>query len=194
MNDFTKIVVTPGNPVQVLLNPTTYPLIGKGFQGAVFKLSDDRCVKIYSKKIYCFREKRVLQQVGEKSTIFPAVYETGENYIIMEYLKGPSLQEYLEKSVTISEALTREILNLIIEIKKLQFMRIDFSLRHTIFDKDGRLKIIDHVNSFRIPRSYPKRLFKELKKLGLLTSFLEHVNKLEPEYYKKWQKSLKRMG
>ncbi|MFP5113331.1 hypothetical protein ACSU64_13225 [Bacillaceae bacterium C204] len=194
MNDFTQIVVKPGKPVQVLLNPTPYPLIGKGLQGAVFKLSDDRCVKIYSKKIHCLREKQVLLQVGEKSTIIPAVYETGENYIIMEYLNGPSLQEYFEKSETISEALTREILNLIIEIKNLQFMRIDFSLRHTIFDKDGRLKIIDHVNSFRIPRSYPKRLFKDLKQLGLLTSFLEHVHKLNPECYEKWQKLLKRMG
>jgi RIO-like serine/threonine protein kinase len=194
VNDFTQIVVTPGKPVQVQLNPTTYPLIGKGLQGAVFKLSDDRCVKIYSKKIYCLRENLVLQQVSRKSTIFPAVYETGEKYIIMEYLNGPSLQEYLEGSGTISEALTREILNLIAELKRLQFMRIDFALRHTIFDKDRKLKIIDHVNSFRIQRSYPKRLFKDLKQLGLLTLFLEHVNNLEPEYYEQWQKSLKKMG
>ncbi|MBV7508014.1 hypothetical protein KW850_22620 [Bacillus sp. sid0103] len=188
MNDFTKIIVMPGKPVRVQQNPTTYPLIGKGLQGAVFKLSDDHCVKIYSKKIYCLREKLVLQQVGDKSTIIPAVYETGENYIIMEYLNGPSLQEYLEKSETISEALTSEILYLITELKRLQFSRIDFSLRHTLFDQEGSLKIIDHVNSFRIQRSFPKRLFMDLKQIGLLSSFLEHVNNLEPELYEQWKK------
>jgi RIO-like serine/threonine protein kinase len=191
LNDFTQIVVTPGKPVQVQTNPTAYPLIGKGLQGAVFKLSEDRCVKIYSKQIYCLREKQVLQQTGEKTAILPEVYEAGENYIIMEYLTGPSLQEYLEKSKIISEDLTIEIINLIKELRSLQFMRIDFSLRHTIYDKNGKLKIIDHVNSFKIQRSFPKRLFKDLKQLGLLVTFLEHVNNQEPDLYEQWKKSLK---
>lgn len=191
MNDFTQIVVTPGKPVQVQANPTDYPLIGKGLQGAVFKLSEDRCVKIYSKQIYCLREKQVLQQTGEKTAILPKVYETGENYIIMEYLTGPSLQEFLEKSKTISEDLTIEIINLIKELRSLQFMRIDFSLRHSIYDKNGKLKIIDHVNSFKIQRSFPKRLFKDLKQLGLLVTFLDHVNNQEPYLYEQWKKSLK---
>ncbi|MFP5107846.1 kinase [Neobacillus sp. C211] len=191
MNDFTQIVVTPGKPVQVQTNPTDYPLIGKGLQGAVFKLSEDRCVKIYSKQIYCLREKKVLQQIGEKTAILPEVYESGENFIIMEYLAGPSLQEYLEKSKTISVDLTIEIINLIKELRSLQFMRIDFSLRHTIYDKNGKLKIIDHVNSFKIQRSFPKRLFKDLEQLGLLATFLGHVNNQEPDLYKQWKKSLK---
>ncbi|MEH7500891.1 AarF/UbiB family protein [Neobacillus drentensis] len=193
MNDFTQIVVTPGKPVQVKTNPTTYPLIGKGLQGAVFRLSEDRCVKIYSKEIYCLREKLVLKQVGEKSAIVPEVYEAGENYIIMEYLNGPSLQEYLKKSGVISEAIAIEIIDLIKELRSLQFMRIDFSLRHIFYDKNGKLKIIDHVNSFRIQRSFPKRLFKDLKQLGLLTSFLEHVNNTDSDFYEQWKKTLKTM-
>lgn len=190
MNDFTQIIVTPGKPVEVLANPTTYPLIGKGLQGAVFKIADDRCVKIYSKEKFFLREKKVLEQIGVKSAIVPEIYEAGENYIIMEYLNGPSLQEYLEKSGEMSEALAIEIIDLIKELKSLQFMRIDFSLRHTIYDKSGKLKIIDHVNSFRIQRSFPKRLFKDLKQLGLLVPFLEHVNNLEPDFYEQWKTSM----
>ncbi|MEH7075504.1 AarF/UbiB family protein [Neobacillus drentensis] len=188
MNDFTQIEVIAGKPVQVRSNPTPYPLIGKGLQGAVFKLSDDRCVKIYSKKIYCRRENLVLQEFSQKSVIFPEVYESGEKYIIMEYLNGPTLQEYLQESETLPEDVAKEIFHLITELKRLRFMRIDFSLRHTIFNKHGKLKIIDHVNSFKIQRSYPKRLFKDLKQLGLLTSFLEIVNKLAPESYEQWKK------
>ena len=70
-------------------------------------------------------------------------------------------------------------------------MRIDFSLRHAIYDKNGKLKIIDHVNSFKIHRSFPKRLFKDLKQLGLLATFLEHVKIQEPDIYQQWKKSLK---
>lgn len=103
----------------------------------MFKLADDRCLKIYSKEKFFLREKKVLEQIGVKSAI--------------------------------------EIIELIKELKGLQFMRIDFSLRHTIYDKSGKLKIIDHVNSFRIQRSFPKRLFKDLKQLGLLAPFLVHV-------------------
>jgi RIO-like serine/threonine protein kinase len=190
VNDFTQIIVTPGKPVEVLANPTTYPLIGIGLQGAVFKLADDRCVKIYSKEKFFLREKKVLEQIGVKSAIVPEIYEAGENYIIMEYLNGPSLQEYLEKSGEMSEALAIEIIDLIKELKSLQFLRIDFSLRHTIYDKSGKLKIIDHVNSFRIQRSFPKRLFKDLKQLGLLAPFLEHVNNLEPDFYEQWKTSM----
>lgn len=191
MNDFTQIVVTPGIPVEVLSNPTTYPLIGKGLQGAVFKLSDDRCVKIYSKEKFCRREKNVLEQIGRKSAIVPEIFEAGENYIIIEYLNGPSLQELLEKSGEMSEAIAIQIIDLIKELKSLQFRRIDFALRHTIYDKSGKLKIIDHVNSFKKQRSHPKRLVKDLKKLGLLASFLEHVKNKEPDFYEEWKKSLK---
>jgi RIO-like serine/threonine protein kinase len=192
VNDFTQIVVTPGKPVQVQTNPTNYPLIGKGLQGAVFKLPDDRCVKIYSKRKFCRQEKKVLETAGKNSSIFPHVYEAGENYIIMEYLKGPSLQEYLEDTNSVSEALANEMIDLIKELRSLGFMRIDYALRHTIYDKNGKLKIIDHVNSFRIQRKYPTRLFKDLKQLGLLTSFLEHVKNLEPDFYEQWKKTLKK--
>jgi RIO-like serine/threonine protein kinase len=192
VNDFTQIVVTPGKPVQVQANPTTYPLIGKGLQGAVFKLSDDRCVKIYSKEKFCQREKKVLEQIGGKTGIVPEIFEAGENYIILEYLDGPSLQEYLQKSGEMSEALAIEMIDLIKELRRLKFLRIDFALRHTIYDKNGKLKIIDHVNSFRVQRSFPKRLFKDLKQLGVLAPFLEHVKNLEPDLYEQWNKSMKK--
>lgn len=189
MEDFKLIVVSPGKPVNVQ-NPTSLPLIGKGLQGAVFKLSDNQCVKIYSKRKYCSRERNVLEKVIKESNIFPEVDEVGENYIIMEYLTGPSLQEHLEDTGVITEPLTNQIIELITELKRCNFPRIDFSLRHTIYDSNDRLKIIDHVNSFRVKRSYPKRLLTDFKQLGLLASFLEHVKNIKPDFYEQWKRSL----
>ena len=48
MEDFKSITVTKGVKTLEIHNPTNYPLIGMGAQGAVFKLSEDKCVKIYS--------------------------------------------------------------------------------------------------------------------------------------------------
>jgi RIO-like serine/threonine protein kinase len=179
--------VNPGKPVDIKTNPTTYPLIGKGLQGAVFKLSTEQCVKIYSKEKYCLRESKVFQSIGKDSVIFPKVYEFGQNYIIMELLTGPSLSEHLELMGTISEKTSKQIIDLIKELRGLKFTRIDFTLRHCLFDKDGQLKIIDHVNSFKVKRSNPNRLLKDLKQLGLLPLFLEHVKNIEPNQSENWR-------
>jgi RIO-like serine/threonine protein kinase len=187
MSDFKSIIVTPGKPVNILTNPSTHPLIGKGIQGAVFKISDDRCVKVYAKKTYCRREGNVFRKIGMESTIVPKVYEIGTNYIIMEYLTGPSLREHLDSTGAISEQISKQIIELIKELTRMSFSRIDFALRHCIFNKDGKLKIIDHVNSFKVKRSNPTRLLKDLKQLGLLPSFLEHVKNMEPTLYQKWR-------
>ena len=48
MEDFKTITVTKGEKSLEIHNPTTYSLIGMGAQGAVFKLAEDKCVKIYS--------------------------------------------------------------------------------------------------------------------------------------------------
>ena len=190
MDDFQSIIVSPGKPVVVKNNPTPYPLIGRGLQGAVFRLSRKRCVKIYSKTKYYLRERDVLIKAGQESTIFPDVYEVGPKYIVMEYLTGPSLEEYLENTDSISDSLTKEIIFLIKELTRINFLRIDFALRHTIFDQNGNLKIIDHVNSLKIKRRYPKRLLKDLESMGLRDTFLAKVKRLAPELYQKWKSYL----
>lgn len=191
MEDFKQIVVSPGKPVIIKENPTSYPLIGKGLQGAVFKVSDEQCVKIYSKKIYCSRDAFVLQEIGKKSSIVPNVYEIGKKYILMEYLNGSSLQEELEQTGKMTEQICRKILDIIQEQIRCQFPRIDFALRHAIYDQYGSLKVIDHVNSFRVNRQVPTRLLKDLKQIGLKSSFLNHVKTLEPHLYQQWNSESK---
>jgi RIO-like serine/threonine protein kinase len=190
VDDFQSIIVCPGKPVIVKENPTSYPLIGRGLQGAVFRLSRKCCVKIYSKTKYYLREREVLIKVGQESDIFPNVYESGPKYIVMEYLTGPSLEDCLENTESISDSLTKEIIFLINELTRIKFLRIDFSFRHTIFDQHGNLKIIDHVNSLKVKRRYPKRLLKDLENMGLRGSFLEKVKRLAPELYQKWERYL----
>ncbi|MBT2602685.1 hypothetical protein J7E55_06385 [Bacillus sp. ISL-53] len=88
MEDFKSICVTEGiKKVDVKKIPTSFPLIGKGAQGAVFKISSDKCVKICAKSEFAAKEGNVLK-IAQESPAIPRLYDVGHNYIIMEYLEG----------------------------------------------------------------------------------------------------------
>jgi predicted Ser/Thr protein kinase len=187
VEDFKSIrVLRKGdNEVEIVHNPTSLPLIGKGKQGAVFKLSSDLCVKVYANQANVLKESEVLKiaQAG----FVPKLYEVGENYIIMEYIEGPSLQEYLKSKGNITEDITKKILYLIEEMKRIKFTRLDSRLKEIIVTKQGELKMVDLVSHFTKKYEIPQLLLANLKKLGLLSSFLEQVKKIDPQSYLEWK-------
>ena len=187
MEDFKSICVTEGiKKVDVIKNPTPLPLIGKGAQGAVFKISSDKCVKIYARQEYALQEGEVLK-VAQDSPIIPRLYEVGPNYIIMEYLDGPTLFEYLQSGGDLSENIIRQILFVLKEMKRLKFTRLDADMRHFIVTEQKKLKVIDHYSSYTKIRSRPELLVNGLKKLGILPLFLEHVKEIDLESYLEWK-------
>ncbi|WP_342601636.1 hypothetical protein [Peribacillus sp. FSL E2-0159] len=187
MEDFKSICVTEGiKKVDVIKNPTSFPMIGKGAQGAVFKISSDKCVKICAKPEYAVIEGNVLK-IAQVSPAIPRLYEVGQNYIIMEYLEGPTLFQYLESGGVLSEKLIRQILFVLKEMKRLKFSRLDADLRHIIVTKEEELKVIDHYSSYTRIRNRPELIFKGLKKLGLLPLFLKELKEMDPESYMEWK-------
>lgn len=189
MSDYKAIVVTDGFPVNVVHNPTAYPLIGSGANGAVFKLSEDRCVKIYTNEENARSEGKALT-VGQNSPVFPRLYKTGRKYVVMEYIAGTYLDEHLKKKGFISEEIARQILFVLKELKRLQFTRLDAALRHLVLTKEGQLKVIDHVNSLKKQHSWPKELLAGLKVLGLRRAFMKQVKSQNPDLYRKWKEKL----
>lgn len=192
MKDYQSISIAfrQGKSVEIVHNPTSYPLIGMGEQGAVFKISDERCVKIYAKPVFAKNESKVLQ-AAQTSNIVPRIYEVGDNYVVMEYLDGPSLDQYLKSNGKLPEKITKQLLFMLKEMKRLNFIRLDASLRHIFVTKQDELKVIDHVNSFKISSTYPVRLLKDLKKLGYLSTFLQQVKSLDPASYQQWKREKK---
>jgi RIO-like serine/threonine protein kinase len=181
MKDFKSIIVKRkrGQEVAVVENPTPYPLIGKGYQGAVFKLSDNRCVKVYARKKDVQRESKALAALQD-SLIVPKLYEVGTNYIVMEYIDGTSLRYFLKAAGSLPEHITKQLLLIIKEMERAKFTQKDASLRHVIVTKEGDLKIIDLVHAYAKSQNHqPKRLFKGLRSLGLLTTFLEQVKEID---------------
>ncbi|MDR7080250.1 RIO-like serine/threonine protein kinase [Neobacillus niacini] len=191
MNDFKSITVTRegDNEVEVVHNPTPFPLVGRGKHGAVFKISSDQCVKIYVKQKNILKESEALKATQD-SPIVPKLYEVGENYVVMEYIEGPTLEQYLEAKGIITEGITSKILSLIQEMKRLNFARLDPRLRNILVTNQEELKIIDLVHSFKTKKDRPDRpeyLMADLKNLGILSSFLDQVKHLDPESYQEWK-------
>lgn len=189
MDDFRSIVVFEDTETSVKIkNPNNLKLIGFGAQGAVFKISSKQCVKVYAHSYDKKFEENVLNDV-QNSEFFPKIYDTGPNYIVMEFINGTSLENFLEKEQRIPEWLTEQLLVMLNEMKKYNFTRYDARLRHIfVMEEDKKIKVIDHVNSRRKRLNYPKKLLKGLKKFELLEDFLQQTKKLDRPTYNKWRK------
>jgi len=186
MVDFRLIKVTKGPKTLLIDNPTNYPLIGMGAQGAVFKLSKERCVKIYSNALQAQMELEALK-AGQHLSFFPRLYGYGENYIVMEYFNAPTLKEYLRNCTYIPETFTRKLLSILNEMKKAEFTMVDAPLRHIFVLENEELKVIDHVNAFKRIHPVPLKLLRDLNMMLLKESFLSQVKRMEPETYEIWQ-------
>ncbi|MDR7078921.1 putative Ser/Thr protein kinase [Neobacillus niacini] len=186
MADFKSIKVTKGIKTLEIDNPTGYHLIGMGAQGAVFKLSEDRCVKIYTSPLQAKMEREALK-AGQHLSFFPRLYEYGDNYNVIDYFNAPTLKEYLRNCTYIPESIAMKLLDILGEMKKAKFTMVDAPLRHIFVLENEELKLIDHVNAFKRIHPVPLKLLRDLNMMLLKESFLSRVKKLEPKTYEMWQ-------
>nr|WP_309101258.1 AarF/UbiB family protein [Fredinandcohnia onubensis] len=188
MEDFKSISVSrTRNKTLKIHNPTNYKLIGQGKQGAVFQLTPQRCVKIFALSKQAKREREIIKQL-EGLPFMPKVFETGENYIVMEYVEGVPLDLYLKEKKVLDPSLTIQILSLVKEMKP--FNKTDIEYRHILVTKDGELKKIDHGS--RSPSQSrtdkPYKILKMLDRLNLYETFLKQVKDIDSDTYMKWKR------
>jgi predicted Ser/Thr protein kinase len=191
MDKFRSISVTSeivgGKKQLKVRNPAGYPMIGIGAQGAVFRLSSDRCVKVYEDSRTAFWESKALK-AAEGIPYFPKLYETGDKYVVMEYLAGPNLRDYLAENPGLTESFAEQLLGIVKAMRRLKFARIDTRTGHIIVTEGGKLKVIDHSGAFRTIRRAPFMLIKSLERDGCLDFFLKYVARHDPKLYDKWRK------
>ncbi|MFD1039862.1 hypothetical protein ACFQ3N_15890 [Virgibacillus byunsanensis] len=169
-----------------VVNDSPLEMIGKGRQGAVFKFTDDICVKVFGNYEDCDREHYALS-LGQKTGLFPLIYAKGSLYIAMEFIRGVDIREYLQ-SQTLTEELSLKLIDMLITFKKIGYDRIDHHKRQIFLQPDGSLKVIDVARAVWRDRVYPyprkllTSLGEEYKEL-----FLTHVQSLSPELYDEWK-------
>lgn len=154
----------------------------------MYKLSHDTCIKIYRKRGDAREEAKALKH-GAGTNYLPELYKTGRNYNVMEYIDGKPLDVYLKQRKVLSKVLAKELVLMLKVLEHIQFNRIDARLRHIFVKDDQKIKVIDHVSAFRYKTDYPIHLYRGLKKLGHLPVFLQQLEELDPDLFKRWEKA-----
>lgn len=159
-------------------------LLGKGHNGIVYMLPDNRVIKIcYIMKDF-HGEATILKKVNGNK-YFPVLYDTGGNYMIRDYVDGMPLKNYI-KTNGLSRELAVEIIEMLKEFERLQFTKIDIRCKDVYVQPDRTLKIIDPQNFYSKSRDFPRHLSKGLYKLGVLKFFLQVLKEDYPKYFSKW--------
>ncbi|GED15142.1 hypothetical protein AM501_13485 [Aneurinibacillus migulanus] len=167
-------------------NPTSLTMIGKGRQGAVFQIDENTCAKVYGNPEDCEREHYALS-LGQETGLFPRIYSKGQNYIVMEMVRGIDLREYLQ-SQPLTKELSLKLIEMLVTFQQIGFDRIDHHKRQIYLQQDGTLKVIDVGRTVWRDRTYPyprkllTSLGDEYKEL-----FLSHVREMNPKLYAEWQ-------
>lgn len=179
-----KVINRPYDDVDVI-NHSPLSMMGKGRQGAVFRINEDICVKVFGNTDDCEREYYALS-LGQHTNLFPKVYAKGSLYIAMEIIKGVDLREYLQ-SQPLTEELSMKLIEMLITFKEIGYERIDHHKRQIYLQPDGQLKVIDVARTVWRDRVYPFPR-KLLNSLGNENKdiFLSHVQALSPELYEEW--------
>ena len=165
-------------------NKKNLKFIGKGIHGKVYKINEDKCIKIFKKNSYCKKELSTLQ-MSQNNKHFPKIFQWGENYIVREYIDGIELDKYLKNNPLTLE-LSEKLIELYEALEAVGFKRLDIVLFHIFINKDGNLRLIDTARVMKEKTTYPKLLMDGLKKLGYKIEFINHVKILRSELYERW--------
>lgn len=159
--------------------------IGQGQQGKVYMLPGRRVIKVFYKRASCKSQLEILL-AGQGSRFFPSVFDYDRYSIIMSFVEGIPLCDYLVHE-KLDKTLSLELVRLIEEFRHLQFTRLDMRINHIFVQADKTIKIIDPRGSFRIVQPYPLLMMKGLQENGVLDDFLNGIKNEYPFYYNYWK-------
>jgi RIO-like serine/threonine protein kinase len=170
----------------IVNNKSSLEMIGKGRQGAVFKINDQMCMKVYGDVEDCEREYYAMS-LGQHTSLIPKIYCKGKNFIVMEMVYGVDLREYLQAN-PLTKELSYRLIQMLLTFKEIGYERIDHHKRQIYLQEDGSLKVIDVGRTVWRNRTYPypRKLLRSLGK-DHEAVFLQHVKEMAPELYKEWQ-------
>ncbi|MBU5591886.1 serine/threonine protein kinase [Clostridium sp. MSJ-4] len=159
--------------------------IGKGYEGKVYLLPDEkRVIKVYKSPKGCRGEAKILLSV-DNNPYFPRIYAYNNICMIREYVPGICITKYL-KTHELSRKLAINIVKLIESFKSEGFKKLDIRCAHIFVQPDESLKVIDPRRVFEKKISYPRSILETLKKSGHLQQFMEILKEEYPELHKKW--------
>lgn len=159
-------------------------LLGSGAEGSVYLTPEGYALKSFKSQKAADNEVFILNKTKE-SRFFPNVIVQISNLVVREFAPGINLYEYIIEN-DLSKALSIEIIELIEDLKKLKFKRINVRNSHIFIDNNEKLMVIDPRKSYSKGTPYPKEIIKILIKLKKFDSFLNHLTEYNPKLLNYW--------
>ncbi|WP_257348874.1 protein kinase family protein [Pseudalkalibacillus decolorationis] len=131
----------------LLKKPHQLKLIGKGRSAFVFKIeSEAKVIKVFFPEFehLADQEAKIYKQLGN-STYFPTIYETGPNFIIMDYIEGHTFYECLINGIPITKDMIERVDEALDHARSRGLNPSDIHLQNLILTTDGEVKVIDVV-------------------------------------------------
>lgn len=159
--------------------------IGEGHQGRAYYLPPDKVIKVFKHKYSCKDQVLILKH-SSKCKFFPKIYDYDDYSIVMEFIEGTSLREYL-RSNDLNKNLSLQLVDLINEFEKLGFTRLDMRLNHIYLQPDQSIRAIDPRGNFLIVQPYPLNMLKGLFRRNKLDDFFNLIKDEYPDKFLEWK-------
>ncbi|PLT32998.1 serine/threonine protein kinase [Bacillus sp. V5-8f] len=137
-------------------------LIGEGRSAYVFRIrSTNKALKVFfPDHIHVAREEAEIYKILKGIPYYPTLYDSGENYLVIDFIEGKTLFECLVHGIQVSQEQVNEIDHALHLARKEGLNPSDIHLRNILITSDQEIKVID-VARFRQTKQC--RQWKDLK-------------------------------
>jgi predicted Ser/Thr protein kinase len=139
-----------GDTVTLLHKDSSLEFVGEGRSAFVFRItSTDKVIKVFfPTHTHIATEEAEIYRLLEGISYFPKLYDAGENYLVIDYIKGMTLFTCLTKGKRVSVEHIKEI-DFALDLARSRGLNpSDIHLRNIFITEEGTIMLID-VARFR---------------------------------------------
>lgn len=150
----TSVCYIPRREEILLINYSRrLTFIGKGRSAAVFKINhEDKVIKIFNPALhYLANIEADIYYTLRKIPYYPTCYESGENYLVIDYIEGKTMYQFLVEGKLVTESMIAAVDDALEAARNRGLNPSDIHLRNIIITGDASIRLID-VTRFRQPK------------------------------------------
>lgn len=138
------------NGISILDKDSTLEFIGVGRSAVVFKIQSSRkALKVFFPNYTDIaKEEAEIYEILKGNPYYPRLYESGDNFLLIDYIEGCTLFECLSQGIELSESTIKETDQALLTARQTGLNPSDIHLRNIILTPEGKVMLID-VARFR---------------------------------------------
>ncbi|ARK24209.1 serine/threonine protein kinase [Sporosarcina sp. P37] len=147
MNNYLELVnsVIINKKNHLISSDSSLKLVGTGRSAFVFRIqSSSKAIKVFfPNSAYIAEEESEIYNLLQEVDYFPTIYESGLNYIVMDYIEGHTLFECMTHGIHITSDHIKETDYALSLASELGLNPSDIHLRNIIITPNNKIKLID---------------------------------------------------